>query len=564
MKKPARIIGLIATLLLVGVLFVSFLYYQKNLRPVFVTSATQSGRHLEEFLPAASNFFVFVDAQNADQRAKTDELLKGISGETSQFYINQFADNLIKDGTLTSDAATALSKSPRIAIGGVMPVFSLNSKRIAKKADDPQKNPVKDVTALYVAFEVPNAVEIANSVNALPDAKQLDPKSSKKKIFAQAVDDVLIFSTDSTEKLQALTHRKFWENISLSQTQNFKNYAVHFEKNSLANLYIELQPAIIVASASAAENGFNITSWSTFVDYPDATKKLVELYSKEHKSLINNVPTNGLLLFAENFDLAAQFSFQPQIGETIAKITGIDLEKDIGDAVVDFIMQDAGLPIPTVSLYVDGGASNSSSALSSDGMPVLLKKIDEQLNKLIVFANYSVKTDPSKGPFITREKLINTGISATRVTLHPENVADGTALPPIVQSLSSALTLTYGTIHRGDFGPVTFVSTNPFIIENLTSPALFGVGTESLEKYRAETYKNGGLTYISIDKLGDSVARFMELLDSTSVTNSQQSGSLRSVATELRKKLQKFGGLFAVTGTDGEGLVQKIVLKIVK
>ena len=312
MKRFVRIIGLIAALLVLGTFSAGFLYYQKNLKPVYVTSATQAGKHLEDYFPLESSFFVFVDAKNEEQRANTDELLKRVGGKTSQEYVNDLADNLIKDGTLTRDAAMELTQSPRIALGGALPTFNLGAKKTVKKTD----------AALYVVFETPKAVEIVEAINALPDARELNQQGKKEKVFAAASGDVIVFSTDPVEKIAALAHRKMWEKKSLSQSDNFKKYAIHFEQNSPVNLYVEMPQVLVVGSFFAGEEGFSMNSWSHIItteQNKDSAQKMLSIYTKEHTSLIKNIPTNGLLLFVENFDLATQFSLQPAVSDFIKK-----------------------------------------------------------------------------------------------------------------------------------------------------------------------------------------------------------------------------------------------------
>lgn len=554
MKKSARIIGLIAALLTLGVVSAGFVYYQVNLKPTHVTSATNGGNFLEDFFPIDSNLFVFIDAQNSEQRETTDLLLDRMGGASSQDYLNQFADNLIKDGTLTTEAATELTKSPRIAIGGALPTFTFGAKKSANTDSKKKKDSDKETTALYVVFETPKAMELVNAINQLPDSRQLNQQQSQTKVFAVASGDVIVFSTDPKEKIESIVNHQIWEKKTFSQSENFVPYVSRFNSRALANAYVKLSPALIIASLQATEAGFGMDSWSLVTEPADAAKKLVSLYSQPHQSLLNVIPTNGLLVFAENFGIATQLSLQPEIGDMLKKTVGLDLEKDIGDSISNFVMQDIGLPIPVVSFYVEGVKDS------------FIKKLDEQVNKLIVFANYSVKTDPVKGPFVSRESVVNNGITATRISLHPENVADGVALPPFLLQLSNSLKISYGRIQKADLA-MTFVSTNPFVVENLADTGLWGVGTTELREYRDQTMKNGGVSYVSVSKMGDVIARMLELIDSAQTRFEAQASpksSLSKIATELREKLKKIGDLYSVTGTDGEGIVQKIVLKIVK
>lgn len=551
-----------ALVALLGIAGVTFALYWFTQKPVYLLPKTAQGNQLENYVPSDANLLFALDTSDL----QLSELLKKTTGHTVPELMALFANELAADEEFPKEVAAQIAKSTQFVMAGTVPFLdTFASESVATFKDSVDEDGSKPT--FTVVTEVQNPAEVAPALEKLK-------KEGEGDTGIALVGSVLIFSTQTQSQLDANLARPAYMHQYLGYKKSFQQLAKKLPLNHFAAFYVDQNSlknttapnkkedkdsnekpapsAELLAAASMSAEGVVFDAFSSIL--PRETHlKLTQLAQTKHPSLLNKLPTAGLLLVGESYGLADVFAYDPLFTAFVKGTLSMDYEKDLRPILQKasaLVLSDAGSLIPALSIY--------NEIDSTEAAKPFIAKLDTLLANVITFANFSVKTDPAQGPFIERTPITNNGVVATTLSAHPERLSVDAGIDASLLTMIKMLKLTYGTAQLGDT-LVSFVSTQPDVIEALHTQALIGKGMQPLNDYAESLQLQGQTFYIDVDSLGSFVARIMAEF-SKNLPEADRS-DIQQVGVSIQKTLAHFDALFAVSGADDTFLINKALLK---
>ncbi len=553
------VFALVALLVVVGVTFALYWFTQK---PVYVLPKTAQGNQLENYVPSDTNLLFALDTSDPQLSA----MLKKTTGHSVPELMALFANELTTDEEFPKEVAAQIAKSTQFVMAGNVPFLdTFAPESIATFKDGGEDDAGKPT--FTIVTEVQNPAEIESQVEKL----KADHKDDASLAL---VGSVLIFSTQKQAQLDAFLAQPTYLHQHMGYKKSFKQLAEKLPVNHFGAFYVDQNSlkntddskkivkddgvekpapsAELLASASMSAEGVVFDAYSSIL--PRETHvKLTELAQVEHAMLLQKLPTAGMLLVGESYGLADVFAYDPLFTAFVKGTLSMDYDRDLRPLLQKssaIVLSDAGSLIPAISIY------NEIDSL--EAAKPFISKLDSLLANVVTFANFSVKTDPAQGPFIERTPVMNNGVVATALSAHPERLSVDAGIDASLVSMIKMLKLTYGTAKIADT-TVSFVSTQPDIVEALHTQALLGKGIQPLTDYAASVQLHGQPFYIDVDVLGSYIARILnEFSKSLPETDRVD---IQEVGVSIQKALANFDALFAVSGADDTFLINRALLK---